>query len=55
MTDLTPAIEIRDHINKALDIIEYAIKVDPYHVDYYVGLKEELLLADNTISFCIND
>ena len=55
MSDLTPAIEIRNHINKALDVIEGAIKVDPYHVDYYVGLKEELLLADSTVSFCIND
>ena len=52
---MSKALEIQKDIESALSKIEDVIKEDPSHIDWYVGLKEELLIADSTISFCIND
>jgi hypothetical protein len=52
---LTKALKIREHIEDALKMIEFAIREDPNHVDCYIKLKDQLIDADNTISFCIND
>ena len=51
----TPALKIRQHIDEAMKIIEFAIREDPNHIDWYIRLNDQLIDADNTISFCIND
>jgi hypothetical protein len=46
---------IIDKINECLELIEEAIKLDPCHLDWYIGAKEKLEEADGLISFCVYD
>lgn len=49
------AIEIREHVEKALELIEDAIKEDPAHIQEYIGAKRDLMDASSSLSYCIND
>lgn len=58
--DKYPTIEsaaerIREYIEEALEEVEVAIKEDPNNRSYYFSIKNYLLLADNDVSFVIND
>jgi hypothetical protein len=49
------AYDIKDKILSALDMIEEAVRQDPFHVSSYDHVKECLEEADSSITFCIED
>jgi hypothetical protein len=53
LNHLNPIAEVQDHIDKALQLIEQCIKLDPHHTYDYVYAKEHLLIADSSINHAI--